>query len=180
MTIKLTNSLVFVITALLAAPLAQVMQASNRTTRPQPLDKRVQHELAMLPYLTVFDDLSFRADNGRVTLLGEVTEPILKVDAENVVKHIEGVTRVNNMIELLPWSQRDNQIRMKTYEAIFGFSPLERYRAGLVPTIHIIVDHGNLILAGVVASESDREAAYLRANRIPGVLSVTNDLRVGS
>src|SRR5258708_2974385 len=80
----------------------------------------VRHQLVMLPYYGVFDDLAFRVDGSTVTLLGYVTRPTLKSDAENVVKRIEGVSQVNNEIEVLPLSPNDDRIRLATYRAIFG------------------------------------------------------------
>ncbi len=103
---------------------------------------------------------------------------MLKSDAEHAVKHIEGVTRVDNQIEVLPLSPFDNQIRRQTYFAIYGFGPLQRYGWGTQPSIRIIVKNGNISLQGVVNSETDRNLVYLRANGVPGVFSVSNDLRV--
>jgi hypothetical protein len=154
------------------------LYASNRTSAPASLEERVRHELAMVPYYNVFDDLSFRVDGGTVTLLGEVTQPVVKIDAGNAVKHVEGVQRVDNQIEVLPLSDFDRQIRMRTYFAIYGFGPLQRYSLGVVPSIHILVKNGNVTLTGFVNSDTDRNMAYIRANSVPGVFSVKNDLRV--
>jgi len=132
----------------------------------------------MLPYLNVFDDLSFRVDNGVVTLFGEVTRPVLKSDAQNVVKKVEGVTGINNQIEVLPLSPMDNQIRMREYRSIFGYAPLQRYQMGAIPSIHIIVKNGNVTLKGIVSSEADKNMAFMRANGVPGVFSVTNQILV--
>ena len=104
----------------------------------ETLDAKVRHELVMLPYLTLFDDLSYRIDGSTVTLFGQVTEPVLKHDAQAVVKKIEGVTAVNDQIEVLPLSPLDNQIRWREYRAIFAYAPLQRYSMGALPSIHII------------------------------------------
>src|SRR5271157_4739118 len=104
-----------------------------------PLENKVRHELVMLPYLNVFDDISFRVDGNTVTLFGEVTKPILKSDAQNAVKRIEGIARVENQIEVLPLSPFDDGIRLRTARAVYGYGPLQRYRLGAVPSIHIIV-----------------------------------------
>src|SRR6202163_2345723 len=80
--------------------------------------QQVRHKLLMLPYYGVFDDLAFRVDGSTVTLLGAVTQPVLKSDAERAVKKIEGVGRVNNQIEVLPLSPMDDQIRLAEYRAI--------------------------------------------------------------
>lgn len=148
-----------------------------KTPSPDTLENKVRHELVMLPRLNLFDDLSFRVDGGTVTLFGEVTQPVLKSDAFNVVKHIEGVTRVDNQIEVLPLSPMDNGIRLRTYRAVFS-GPLNRYALGTLPSIHIIVKNGNVTLTGVVSNKFDSQLAYMRANGVPGVFSVTNQLRI--
>ena len=117
-------------------------------------------------------------DGDKVTLLGQVARPILKSDAENAVKHIEGVRHVDNQVEVLPLSPFDNQIRLRAYYAIYGFGALNRYALGTHPSIHILVKNGNVTLAGVVANSMDRDLAYMRAQGVPGAFSVTNELRV--
>ena len=141
--------------------------------------REVRHQLVMLPYYGVFDDLAFRVDGGKVTLLGAVTRPTLKSDAENVVKRVEGVTQVDNQIEVLPLSSMDDQIRMAEYRAIYGDPALStRYGFRAVPSIHIIVKNGNVTLEGVVANQSDKDLINVRANGVPNVFKVTNDLQV--
>jgi hyperosmotically inducible protein len=142
------------------------------------LSNHVRHELVMLPYFGVFDDLSYRVDGGTVTLFGEVTRPILKSEAEGAVKHVEGGTRVVNNIEVLPLSSLDDQIRARTYRAIFGYAALQRYSLGVIPSIHIIVKNGNVTLTGYVSTEMDKQLAYTRANGVADVFSVTNDLKI--
>ena len=142
------------------------------------IPREVRHELVMLPWYGIFDNLEYRVDGNTVTLLGQVTRPTLKSDAENVVKRIEGVERVINNIEVLPLSPMDNQIRRATYRAVYGYGPLQRYAMGAVPPIHIIVKNGHVTLAGVVANQGDSNLANIRANGVSGVFSVTNDLRV--
>lgn len=145
---------------------------------PDTLRESVRHQLASLPYLNLFDDLSFRVDGGTVTLFGEVVRPTLKDDAQNAVKRVEGVTRVDNEIEILPLSPMDWQIRWAEARAIFGYPALERYSMGSIPSIHIIVKNGHVTLKGAVSSEADRNLAYMRADGVPNVFSVTNDLQV--
>jgi len=132
-----------------------------------------------LPYYGVFDDLAFRVDGDTVTLLGAVVNPVLKSDAERAVKRIEGVGHVKNEIEVLPLSPNDDQIRMAEYKAIYGDPVLStRYGYRALPSIHIIVKNGNVTLVGVVANEADRNLVNIRANGVPGVFSVTNNLQV--
>jgi hyperosmotically inducible protein len=141
--------------------------------------REVRHQLVMLPYYGVFDDLAFRVDGGTVTLLGQVTRPTLKSDAENVTKRVEGVTQVVNNLEVLPLSPMDDQIRMAVYRAIYGDPALStRYGFRALPSIHIIVKNGQVTLEGVVANEGDKNLANIRANGVSGVFSVTNNLQV--
>jgi hyperosmotically inducible protein len=141
--------------------------------------KEVRHQLLMLPYYGVFDDLGFSVNGSTVTLVGEVTRPTLKSDAENVVKRIEGVTNVVNKIEVLPLSPMDDSIRRAEFRAIYGDPVLStRYGFQAIPPIHIIVKNGHVRLEGVVANEGDKNIAGIRANSVPNVFSVENDLRV--
>jgi hyperosmotically inducible protein len=140
--------------------------------------KEVRHELVMLPYYGVFDNLAYRVDGTKVTLFGQVTKPTLKSDAERAVKKIEGVENVDNEIEVLPLSPMDDRIRLATYRAIFSKPPLQRYQMGAVPPIHIIVKNGNVTLIGFIDNETDKNLAGLAANGVPGVFKVTNDLVV--
>jgi len=161
--------------ALMSVP-AALQASSNKYTRD--VTREVRHELVMLPYYSIFDNLSYRVDGNTVTLFGQVTRPTLKSDAENVVKRLEGVSRVINNIEVLPLSPMDNRIRIAAYRAIYGFPSLNRYAMGALPPIHIIVKNGHITLEGVVDSEADKNTAGIRANGVSGVFSVTNDLRV--
>jgi len=143
--------------------------------------KEVRHQLVTLPYYGVFDDLAFRVDGGTVTLLGAVTRPVLKDDAGKAVKRVDGVTQVINNIEVLPLSPMDDQIRRAEYRAIYGDPSLsDRYGFRAVPSIHIIVRNGHVSLEGVVANQADKTVVNARANGVPGVFSVTNNLLVES
>ncbi|HEV2490201.1 MAG TPA: BON domain-containing protein [Candidatus Acidoferrales bacterium] len=155
-------------------PAAQAVSAKYQAW----LNKQVHHELAMLPYYGVFDNLTYRVDGTQVTLSGEVVNPVTKSGAEASVKHLEGVTRVLNDITVLPLSSFDNQIRRAEYRAIFRDASLGRYRMGVNPAIHIIVDNGHVTLEGVVDNATDRNVATIRANSVPNVFSVTNHLRI--
>lgn len=174
---KMRNNSWLATAALLATLPATTLVAGP--TKPSPsLEDRVRHELVMQPYISVFDDLSFRVDNdGTVTLLGAVTDPYLQWEAEKSVKRLPGVTRVDDKIEVLPLSSFDNQIRIRTYRALLGTSSLYRYFMGTWPSIRIVVKNGHVMLDGVVSNSMDSQLAYMAANRIPGVFSVTNNLR---
>jgi hyperosmotically inducible protein len=160
-----------------------VMAQSNRETLSpkaiQRITKEVRHELVMLPFYGVFDNLAYKVDpDGTVTLLGQVSRPTLKSDAENVVKRIEGVEKVVNNIEVLPTSINDDNIRRAVYRAIYGNSVLAPYQLRAVPPIHIIVKNGHVALEGVVARAMDKQIAGMQANGVSGVFSVENNLQV--
>ena len=142
--------------------------------------REIRHELVMLPYYGVFDNLSYKVDGYNVTLMGQVTRPTLKSDAERVVKDIEGVEKVTNNIEVLPLSPNDDRIRRAAFQSIYGHTALNRYAFGAVPPIHIIVNNGQITLEGVVANEGDKNIANLQANAVPGAFGVKNNLRVES
>jgi len=138
--------------------------------------KEVRHEILMLPYFGVFDNISFRVDGAKVILLGQVTRPTLKSDAQKAVQGIEGVEKVDNQIEVLPVSPNDDRLRIELYRAIYGYAPLERYALPVIKPIRIVVRNGNVTLEGVVDKEGDKNLVNIRANGVPGVFSVTNKL----
>src|SRR5712672_3423750 len=142
------------------------------------ITREVRHELLMLPWFGVFDNIAFKVEGGTVTLLGQVVRPSLKSDAENAVKHIEGVEKVDNQIEVLPPSPMDDQLRLRLYRAIYGYPSLERYAMPVNKPIRIIVKAGHVSLEGVVDSEADKNTAGIRANGVPGIFSVENNLQV--
>jgi hyperosmotically inducible periplasmic protein len=164
--------------AAFAAPKPPQAPASDSPNYESWLTNQVRHELVMLPYYSVFDNLEYQVQGTKVVLTGQVVWPILKDDAGSTVKHIEGVTQVDNQIQVLPLSPLDNQIRRAEYRAIYGSPSLELYQVRSVPPIHIIVDNGHVTLEGVVSRQADKDVADLMANRVPNVFSVTNNLRV--
>ena len=176
--------------AVLAFPLVLWTMFAGATTQDQPLDQKsidritreVRHELVMLPYYGVFDNLAYKVDpDGTVTLVGQlspVNGPRLKSDAESNVKRIEGVTRVVNNLEVLPLSPNDDRIRRAVYRAIYGNSALSQYQLRAVPPIHIIVKNGHVTLEGAVSRTMDKQIAGIKANGVSGVFSVDNNLRV--
>lgn len=144
----------------------------------QRVYKEVRHELAMIPQLSIFDNLAYKVDGGTVTLLGQVHQPYLKDEAGDAVKHIEGVQKVDNQIEVLPLSPNDDHIRLAVAHAIFNDPRLFNYAVQSLPPIHIIVKNGHVDLEGVVRDEGDKDTAGIRANGVPGVFSVQNNLQV--
>jgi hyperosmotically inducible protein len=160
----------------LAAP--TLVYASNGAAASSPLEEQVRRQLASLPYYSVFDSLSFHVETGQVTLIGQVTQPVVKEDAERAVKRLADVRVVNNQIEVLPLSRMDDQIRRGVYYAVYEYGPLQRYGSGSQPAIRIVVKNGNVTLTGAVANAIDRSLVYKRANTVPGVFSVTNNLLI--
>jgi hyperosmotically inducible protein len=156
------------------------MRPATQNPDEQRIVKEVRHELVMLPYYSLFDDLEYSVNGGTVTLLGSVTNPTLKSDAENAVKRIEGVTQVNNQIKVLPPSPADDQIRRQVARAVSNQGGLYRYFMGAVPSIHIIVDNGHVTLKGVVDNQADDTQAKLAANQVPGVFSVKDELQIAN
>jgi osmotically-inducible protein OsmY len=168
--------------ALLAIALPAVTQDAQRdqpsAKSQERIIKEVRHELLMLPYFGVFDNIAFKVDGYNVTLLGQVVRPTLKSDAENAVKRIEGVEKVDNQIEVLPTSPMDDRLRLRLYHAIYGYAPLEKYALGVQKPIRIIVNNGHVTLEGVVDNEGDKNFAGMRAKGVSGTFSVTNNLQV--
>ncbi len=167
---------------LLFMGLPSLLCAQNtRQIPPQAVERiarEVRHQLVMLPYLDVFDNLTYTVDGYDVTLRGQVTNPTLKKDAERAVKQIEGVEKVYNQIEVLPTSSMDDALRLRLYRAIYGYTPLEKYAMPVIKPIRIIVKNGNVALEGVVDNKADKDMAGIRANGVSGVFSVTNNLVV--
>jgi len=158
---------------------AQDAQRDQPSAKSQErIVKEVRHELLMLPYFGVFDNIAFKVDGYNVTLLGQVVRPSLKSDAENVVKHIEGVEKVDNQIEVLPPSPMDDRIRQRLFRAIYQYSPLQKYELGVQKPIRIIVKNGHVTLEGVVDNDGDKNLAGIRANGVSGTFSVINNLQV--
>lgn len=142
------------------------------------LAKQVRHQLLMLPYYGVFDNLAYSIDGGKVTLHGQVVRPSTRADAEQAVARIAGVSEVVNQIEVLPLSSFDDSIRVRTYRALARTAGLQRDLAGGNPSLHIVVDRGHITLAGVVASKMDKQLAYVTARGVSGAFSVTNNLQI--
>jgi len=174
----MNRNFLFVLVALTTLTFPGFAQQEVSPQAVARIQKEVRHELVMLPFLTVFDNLAFQVSGYNVRLLGQVTNPSLKSDAENVVKKIEGVEKVDNQIEVLPSSPMDDRIRRSLYRAIYGYAPLQRYAMPVLKPIRIIVKNGNVALEGVVDSETDKNLAGMRARGVPGTFSVTNNLVV--
>lgn len=159
-----------------ASPEAKTSSPDVRgTTR---VERQIRNELVTLPQYGVFDHIEFRVEGSKVVLMGEVNEPTLKTSAEKVAKNVEGITQVDNQLEVLPVSAHDDAVRRAVYDAVYSHPSLQRYQLRSVPPIHIIVKNGAVSLEGVVASDGDKNIANIQANTVPGVFGVKNNLRV--
>jgi hyperosmotically inducible periplasmic protein len=158
-----------------AAPVVQTRRV--QAVSFEQMSKKVRSQLVTLPYYGVFDNLAYKIEGGTVTLYGQVVRPSTRKDAERRVGRLAGVERVVNNIEVLPLSSFDDEIRVRTFREIQGTANLFYYMRGVNPSIHIVVNRGHLTLEGVVSTEGDRRLANFAARSVPGVFSVTNNLR---
>ena len=182
-------------------------QRATAQSQPQTTTEAVRRELLQLPYYGVFDFIAFSYNQGAVTLQGYAYQGSLKIDAERAVKRASGVDQVVDKIESLPPSTTDDDLRWKTYYAIYSDPSLSRYApgggllwghrhafgpgfqafgpsrfpgtepAGDYP-IHIIVENGHITLLGVVDNDGDKNIAGIKAHGVPGAFGVVNDLVV--
>jgi hyperosmotically inducible protein len=183
-------ALAFTSLSAFAAPAPQKKSKKSRLeSRPRAegeaadrdyLVKEIRKELVTLPFFGVFDWLEGKVEpDGTVFLAGQVTRPTLKKDAQRRVEKVEGVERVINQIEVLPLSPNDDRLRRAVFRELFNFnSPLFRYGQQPIPSIHIIVSRGKLVLKGVVANKGDSDIANIKARGVPGLFEVRNDLRI--
>lgn len=159
--------------AAVAAPRA----TDQNATGDQQVASEVLHQLRKLPHTGLFDNLAYKVEGSTVTLYGQVMRSVTRNDAATVVKRIAGVERVINNIEVLPPSSFDDGIRRSIYRQLLRTASLYRYTRGTQPSLRIIVRGGHVALEGVVANKTDKQLAYLAASRVPGVFSITNNLR---
>jgi hyperosmotically inducible protein len=190
---------------IVAAPIANAQDSQPGPTWSQDdtvrVIKDVQKKLGGLTTYAVFDWITFGIHGKTLVLSGYASRPILKSDAESVVKGIPGIESVDNQIEVLPLSPSDDRVRAAVYNRIFTSSILRKYNAnagslgrGLsvarmaggitndpplgYHAIHIIVKNGNVTLYGAVLNSTDVAVAGMQANSAPGAFSITNDLVV--
>jgi len=178
---KTVLAVAVVLMALMSTPLASADSAAQQDISAihRRLAQEVRHQLLLLPYYGVFDNLEYEVQGvDTVALSGQVTRPSLKSDAESVIRRMEGVGKVVNKIEVLPVSPSDDRIRVAVYRAIYSKPGLDKYGLRAVPPIHIIVKNGSVTLVGVVANEADKNLAGITAQGVPGTFGVTNNLMV--
>jgi hyperosmotically inducible protein len=165
--------------AALSAGLAAADTPAVPVSPDANLASKVTHEIRMYPRYTIWDNISFRVQNGNVDLTGEVSQPYKKSELGKIVAGIPGVQSVTNDLQVLPLSRMDDQLRVQVARAIFRDSVLSRYAMQPVPPIHIIVDNGHVTLEGVVNTEMEKEIAGIRASGAGlSFGQVVNNLRV--
>ena len=130
--------------------------------------------------VTPFNAIGVRVQNGVVTLGGHAYGPVDADSAVAVASNMKGVKDVINEIQVDPVSPNDDRIRIAVYRAIYGFPSLNKYAIDPGKPIRISVQNGNVTLYGVVLNQGDKDAAGIRANSVPGVFKVTNNLQVAS
>jgi hyperosmotically inducible protein len=153
-------------------------QAKMQEKPAEALARSVHHQIQVLPFYSVFDNIESRVEGNRVTLTGQVLRPTLKASAEAAVKDIEGVGTVSNQIEVLPSSESDDGLRGDIYRVLFENDSLKRYAVETVPAIHIIVENGNVVLEGWVESDSDKKLAGSLSGGVSNSKSLQNHLVV--
>jgi hyperosmotically inducible protein len=168
--------------ALLAV--AGIAAASTGPGAPAPsadeaLARQIRHEIVMYPHYTIWDDISFRVNQGSVELTGEVNQPYKKSELGKIVAHVPGVASVNNQLEVLPLSNMDDRLRLQVARAVYGDPVLSRYAGQSLPPIHIIVDNGHVTLTGVVNNTMEKQVAGVRAATVGLSFGpIQNNLRV--
>jgi hypothetical protein len=161
-----------------SAPGHELLDARNfRATgdRAKTFEK-VRHELAMMPYISEFDFISFTMVGDNVILTGWTVRITNRSTAYNVVKNIEAVDKITNNIDVLPMGRMDMQIRAGARAVLQRF--LSRYFWGSGSDIKIIVKNGNIILLGRVATQADVNTAGIQCNTVPNAFHVFNLLKV--
>jgi len=139
-------------------------KAANVPGSDKDLIAKVRHEVMMYPRYTIWDNVTFRVNNGTVDLMGDVSQPYKKSDIEKIVREIPGVVAVNDEVQVLPLSSMDDALRARVARAIYGDANFSRYAIEAHPSIHIIVDNGHVRLEGVVANKFDKNLAGIRAS----------------
>jgi osmotically-inducible protein OsmY len=147
-----------------------------KATGDAQLHEKIRHELAMMPYISNFDFISFTLTGHDVVLTGWTVRQTNRSTAENVVKDIKGVESVVNNIDILPLGSLDMRIRAAARAALQRF--LSRYFWGSGSDIKIIVKNGNIILLGAVATKADSDVAFIQCNAVPGAFKVFNLLQI--
>jgi hyperosmotically inducible protein len=172
------TSLAVAFSVTLFGAIAMAKTNAPALTGDDAIAQKVLHEIRSYPYYTIWDDVSFKVENGTVHLAGEVTQPWKKSALGKSMAGIPGVVTLDNELKVLPLSPFDDRLRAQIARSIYRDPVLSRYSIQVVPPIHIIVDNGHVTLTGVVNTDMEKEVAGIRANSSLSFGAVTNDLRV--
>ncbi len=159
------------------------IQVSGPSVGDEALRAKIANELTeyRVGYGTnAFNAINIGVRDGVVTLGGTVYGPTDKSDALAIVSNTPGVRDVIDNLEVAPLSPMDDELRIRLARAIYGAPELQRYAMNPAAPIRITVVNGNVTLSGVVDSKMDKDIAGLKANSVPGVFKVTNDIQVAS
>ncbi|HMD99430.1 MAG TPA: BON domain-containing protein [Terriglobia bacterium] len=144
----------------------------------QQIVEKARKEIVTYPFYSIFDNLELRAENGVLTVGGQVTDPFKKSDIGNFLANVKGVTQVQNDLEVLPVSTYDDQLRLAIARAIYNDPFFIHYATTALPSIHIVIKNGNVTLEGVVNSALDKAKAESDARFAATYFSLANNLRV--
>ena len=176
---KIRKSLVLSIAIMLFTVVGlNAASAASSDQIEQTLEQKIFKKILTMTYYGVFDNIGFEIDGDTVILTGKVYTALNRKHAEKRVSKIEGVSNVINNIEILPPSRFDDRIRRSTLRSFANTGGLYRYLIGPTPSVRIIVDRGHLTLEGFVSSKGDIRLANILAQGVPGVFTVTNNLKL--
>jgi hyperosmotically inducible periplasmic protein len=144
----------------------------------QKIVQKLQYD--RVGYGNAFNAISVNVQDGVVTLGGNALGPVAADSAVSLASHFPGVQDVINNIQVDPLSPMDERTRLQVYRAVYGFPSLNKYAIDPAQPIRITVVNGNVTLNGVVLNQADKNVAGIRANGVPGVFKVTNDLQVAN
>jgi hyperosmotically inducible protein len=144
----------------------------------QKIVQKLQYD--RVGYGNAFNAISVNVQNGVVTLAGNALGPVAADSAVSLASHFPGVQDVINNIQVDPLSPMDDQSRRAVYRAIYGYPSLNKYAIDPAQPIRITVVNGNVTLNGVVNSQADKNVAGIRANSVPGIFKVVNNLQVAN
>ena len=142
----------------------------------QQIVKKLQYD--RVGYGNAFNAISVNVQNGVVTLGGNSLGPVAADSAVSLASNFPRVQDVINNISVDPLSPMDDRSRMQVYRAIYGYPSLNKYAIDPAQPIRITVVNGNVTLNGVVNNQADKNVAGIRANGVPGIFKVTNNLQV--
>ena len=158
-----------------------LIQVAGPTVEDATLRNKLSEKLAYdrVGYgTTAFNALTIKVQNGVVTLGGTAYGPVDRDSAVSLVANYPGVKDVVDNISVAPLSPMDDRIRLAEARAIYGAAQLNKYALDPAKPIRITVVNGNVTLSGVVDSQADKDVANIRANGVPGVFKVVNNLQV--